>query len=89
MIDAAAESATIATDSLPPLPANQVYRLWALADADPIFCGEFNPNDETAINQWQLPDPGCAAAPVQMLVTSESATAPLEPQGPLVLQPLS
>lgn len=88
-IDPAAELATIATYDLPSLPEDQVYRLWALADAEPIFCGQFNPADGAAINQWQLPNPGCATAPVQMLVTSESIAAPPQPQGPLVLQPQS
>ncbi|PSN17999.1 hypothetical protein C7271_14835 [filamentous cyanobacterium CCP5] len=89
VIDPAAASATIATYDLPQLPEDQVYRLWALADAEPIFCGQFNPEDGTDISQWPLPDPGCASTPVQMLVTSELVTAPPEPQGTLVLQPRS
>lgn len=87
VIDPDQQSALIVTQDLPTLPSEQVYRLWALADADPVYCGEFNPDSADTISQWQLPSPAaCQSNAVQMLITSELATAPLSPQGQLVLQ---
>ncbi|MBD2255974.1 anti-sigma factor [Pseudanabaena sp. FACHB-2040] len=86
VIDPALEAAAIVTD-LPVLPEGQAYRLWALADSEPVYCGQFNsqPSHEMFI-RWSLPDPACSLATAQLLITAESATAPLVPAGPLVLQ---
>lgn len=86
VVDPEDETALIVTADLPTLAANQVYRLWAIADQDPLFCGQFNPNAAQSTNQWQLPDAACGAAGVQMLITAESADAPPVPVGTLVLQ---
>jgi hypothetical protein len=86
VVDPADETALIVTEDLPPLAADQVYRLWAIADQDPLFCGQFNPDAVQSTNQWQLPDVACGAAEVQMLITAESADAPPVPVGTLVLQ---
>ncbi|WP_448169493.1 anti-sigma factor [Leptolyngbya iicbica] len=86
VVDPERETALIFTESLPPLTANQAYRLWAIADQEPLFCGQFNPIAEQASSQWQLPDIACGAPGVQMLITAESTDAPPLPAGPLVLQ---
>ena len=86
VIDPEQQSALIVTQNLPTLPSEHVYRLWALADADPVYCGEFNPDSADTISQWQLPGATCQLDTVQMLITSELASAPLSPQGQLVLQ---
>ncbi|MBE9114249.1 anti-sigma factor [Nodosilinea sp. LEGE 07298] len=80
------QTALIVTTDLPPLSADQVYRLWALADSDPVFCGEFNPEAGQDTNQWVLPDAACGAESVQMLITAEQVTDPPVPAGALVLQ---
>ncbi|HZG41222.1 MAG TPA: anti-sigma factor [Nodosilinea sp.] len=80
------QTALIVTTDLPTLADDQVYRLWALADGDPVFCGQFNPNAAQDTNQWALPAAACAAVPVQMLITAEQASDPLTPAGNLVLQ---
>lgn len=81
-----AQTALIVTTDLPPLSADQVYRLWALADSDPVFCGQFNPNAGQDTNQWILPNAVCSDGSVQMLVTAEQAADPPVPAGALVLQ---
>ena len=86
VVDPGSETALIFTDRLPPLTANQTYRLWAIADQSPLFCGQFNPSAEQASSQWPLPDAACGAPDVQMLITAESVDAPPLPEGPLVLQ---
>lgn len=86
VIDPASQSALIVTQNLPSLPSDQTYRLWAIAGEQPTYCGQFNPDHDRSINQWQLPEHACETAPVQMLITRESVAAPLVPQGPLVLQ---
>lgn len=80
------QTALIVTTDLPPLDEEQVYRLWALADSDPVFCGEFNPATAEDTNQWTLPDAVCSTAPVQMLITTERAADPPIPAGDLVMQ---
>ena len=80
------QTALIVTTDLPPLAADQVYRLWALADSDPVFCGQFNPDAAQDTSQWDLPDAACAASPVQMLITAENRVDPPVPAGDLVMQ---
>lgn len=86
VIDPNQGEALITTRDLPPLPADQAYRLWALADSTPVFCGQFNPSPDAPAQQWSLPDSACDSDSVQMLITAESASAPPTPAGPLVLQ---
>lgn len=86
VVNPADQTALIVTTDLPPLSEEQVYRLWALADSDPVFCGEFNPATVEDTNQWALPDAVCSDAPVQMLITTERATDPPIPAGDLVMR---
>ncbi|MEA5448874.1 anti-sigma factor [Leptolyngbya sp. CCNP1308] len=86
VVNPADQTALIVTTDLPPLDEDQVYRLWALADSDPVFCGEFNTATAEDTNQWALPDAVCGTAPVQMLITTERADDPPVPAGDLVLQ---
>lgn len=87
VIDPNRQSASIMTNQLTPLPSGQAYRLWAMADGTPVFCGQFAPTAESDLPfRWQLPEAACDSTTAQMLVTAESATAPPVPAGPLVLQ---
>lgn len=85
VVNPASATALILTQDLAPLTADQVYRLWAVADQEPLFCGQFNPSAEQATSQWTLPDAACGAEGVQMLITAEEASAPPVPAGTLVL----
>ncbi|TVQ10188.1 MAG: anti-sigma factor [Leptolyngbya sp. DLM2.Bin27] len=86
VISPADQTALIVTTDLPSLPTEQVYRLWALVDSDPVFCGQFDPATRQDTHQWALPDAACTASPVQMLVTAENRVDPPIPAGDLVLR---
>jgi hypothetical protein len=86
VVDPDDKTALMITENLPPLMTDQVYRLWAIAGQEPLFCGQFNPDAEQSTDRWQLPDVACGDAGVQMLITEESADAPPIPAGTLVLQ---
>ncbi|MGB3137453.1 MAG: anti-sigma factor [Nodosilinea sp.] len=86
VVDPADQTALIVTTDLPPLNPGEIYRLWALADSDPVFCGEFNPSVGQDTSQWPLPNAACGEEAVQMLITAEQAIAPPVPAGELVLQ---
>lgn len=87
VIDPNNQSASIVTNQLATLPSGQAYRLWAMADGKPVYCGQFTPTpaSDRPIS-WQLPEAACNSTTAQMLITAESATAPPVPAGPLVLQ---
>lgn len=87
VIDAGEDAALMATAALAPLPADEVYRLWAVLGETPTYCGEFNPAQTVAVHQWTLPDAACETTTALMLVTREQIDAPPTPQGDLVLQP--
>ncbi len=86
VINPADQTALIVTTDLPTLGEDKIYRLWALAGSDPVFCGQFNPDGLQDTNQWPLPDAACADIPVQMLITAENAADPPIPAGDLVMQ---
>ncbi|NJL47707.1 MAG: hypothetical protein HC929_09785 [Leptolyngbyaceae cyanobacterium SM2_5_2] len=86
LVNPGTQTALIITADLPPLEADQVYRLWAVAARDPIFCGQFNPDTSEATTELALPDRACSTGNVQMLVTAERAADPPVPAGSLVLQ---
>jgi hypothetical protein len=86
LVNPTTQTALMITTDLPPLEADQVYRLWAMAEGNPIFCGQFNPDTAQATQEWALPDSACSASNVQMLVTAERAADPPVPAGSLVLQ---
>lgn len=87
VIDPNQQSASIVTDELATLPTGQAYRLWAMAEGKPVYCGQFTPTPASSTPiRWQLPEAACDSTTAQMLVTAESASAPPVPAGPLVLQ---
>lgn len=73
---------------LPQLPADQVYRLWAIepGKSQPTFFGEFNSNraNQTSAT-WQIPAAPLNAPPEKMLITAEKAADPPVPAGELVM----
>jgi anti-sigma-K factor RskA len=84
------QTATIVTQQLPTLPAGKAYRLWAMpvGATTPLYCGEFQPATAHLTTQWTLPAPACGQNVAQMLISTESQTAPLQPAGPLVMKSL-
>lgn len=80
------QTAQVITANLPSLTTDEIYRLWAVAEGEPVFCGQFNPQADGVSSQWVLPDAACGADDVAMLITAERATDPFVPAGDLVLQ---
>ncbi|MCY7275110.1 MAG: anti-sigma factor, partial [Phormidesmis sp. CAN_BIN44] len=78
---------TTLTQNLPKLPSGQTYRLWAMPKGatKPSFCGQFNSRAATT-TRLSDSDAVCNTAVSQMLITAESATAPLVPAGDLVMK---
>ena len=87
VVNSSHKTAVVLVQNLPALPDGQAYRLWAIAKGatKPTYCGQFN-NNRTGTVQWALPEAVCSASAPQMLITAESATAPLVPAGPLVMK---
>ncbi len=81
----------VVVQNLPQLPADQVYRLWAIepGKSQPIFFGEFNSNPTNQTNAaWQIPAVTLNAPPEKMLITAEKAADPPVPAGELVMNSL-
>jgi hypothetical protein len=71
--------------NLPKLPAEKIYRLWAMpANATkPTYCGEFKAE---AIASWSPPEAVCGQNSDRMLITAELASDPPIPKGELVMK---
>jgi hypothetical protein len=78
----------ISLGNLPPLPPEQVYRMWlTLNNGETLPCGEFKTDEQGAvfvkINPPKTPPKGTKATGVFVTVDAESAS--LEPRGQRVL----
>ncbi|WP_421659024.1 anti-sigma factor [Leptothermofonsia sp. ETS-13] len=78
----------ISLGNLPPLPPNQIYRMWlTLKNGETLFCGEFNTDTEGAVfirlNPPKTPPKGVKATGI--FVTVDSTSAPLETRGRQVM----
>lgn len=83
----------IATQNLPPLPQDRIYRLWAMPRNSnvPQYCGQFTASNQPRVahqmTQFEAADVLCSTAIVdQMLITNEKLEDPFEPKGELVLK---
>ncbi len=88
VVSSTQKTLTILAQNLPTLPSGQAYRLWAMPKGatKPSFCGQFNSRADGTTTQLSNSDPVCNTAVSQMLITAESATAPLVPAGSLVMK---
>jgi hypothetical protein len=82
------QEVVVSLGNLPPLPPDQVYRMWlTLANDTTIPCGEFNTNAEGSVfvklNPPQTPPKGVKATGIY--VTVDRADAPLNPAGDRVM----
>jgi anti-sigma-K factor RskA len=78
------QEVVVSVKNLPPLPADQVYRLWlTLNNQQVIYCGEFRTdgrgNASQSINPPQVPPPGTKAT--GLFVTVDRENAPVVPTG--------
>jgi anti-sigma-K factor RskA len=75
--------------SLPVLPADQVYRLWALVDRDNVPCGDFHADtDGRVTTQFAVPVDSYKAPIAKLFVTVERADAVGGPSGAAVMESL-
>ena len=81
---------TLVAQDLPQLPADQIYRLWSVADTStaPKYCGEFR-QDDSGIAQWVVPDVVCTQQPLQTIITLDAPGDPITSAGPLVMRSTS
>ncbi|MCG9889884.1 MAG: anti-sigma factor [Thermosynechococcaceae cyanobacterium MS004] len=82
------QEVVVSAQNLPPLPADQVYRLWLnLNNQQVIYCGEFQTNPEGNISRSiqppQVPPPGTKAT--GLFVTAEQKAAAIAPTGVRVM----
>jgi anti-sigma factor RsiW len=82
------QEVVVSLGNLPPLPPDQVYRMWlTLANDTTIPCGEFNTNAEGSVfvklNPPQTPPKGVKATGIY--VTVDRQDAPLNPAGDRVM----
>ncbi len=82
------QEVVVSAQNLPPLPADQVYRLWLnLNNQQTLYCGEFqtNPNGSISrpIQPPQVPPPGTKAT--GLFVTVAQKEAAIAPTGNRVL----
>ncbi|MBW4654251.1 MAG: anti-sigma factor [Kaiparowitsia implicata GSE-PSE-MK54-09C] len=89
VIDPNRQQVTVLVQDLPALPQGNAYRLWAVAEgsAEPAFCGQFTTEASgPTITKWALIDEDCSVDGRQLLITADTASAPLVPEGPLLMQ---
>ncbi len=88
VVNSTQKTLTVLAKNLPELSSGQTYRLWAVPKGatKPSFCGQFNSRAEGTTTQLSNSDTVCSETASQMLITAESATAPLVPAGDLVMK---
>lgn len=69
------EEIVVSLGDLPPLPPEQIYRMWlSLANGEIIYCGEFNTNQENSVfitlNPSQTPPKGVKATGIFVTIGS-------------------
>jgi anti-sigma-K factor RskA len=82
------QKVVVSAQNLPPLPADQVYRLWLnLNNQQTLYCGEFQTNSDGSISRPiqppQVPPPGTKAT--GLFVTVAQKEAAIAPTGNRVL----
>lgn len=87
VLDLDAKRAALVVKGLPELPADRVYKLWALVGDKPVPCGEFRADAEAGINrQFAIPVAEYTEPVRSLIVTIEPDDASPKPSGPTVMQ---
>ncbi len=82
------EQVVVSIADLPPLPPEQVYRMWlALDNGEPFICGEFTTDQGGSVFVTLNPPEGIpeGVKAQEVFVTVADATAPLTPTGDRVI----
>jgi anti-sigma-K factor RskA len=89
VLDLDAKRAALVVRGLPDLPANQVYKLWALVGEKHVPCGTFRADAEAQINrQFAIPVAEYTEPVRKLIVTIEPDAGAPAPSGPTVMQSL-
>ena len=82
------QEVVVSLGNLPPLPPEQIYRLWlALENGEVIYCGEFNTDSDGSVfvRFTPLETPPAGVKATELAVTIEAIADPPEPAGERVL----
>jgi len=86
-LDMDAKKGAVVLRDVPPLPAGQVYRLWAQVGDKSVFCGDFRAAPGGAVQaQFAVPVESYTAPVKGLFVTVEPAGPPGEPTGRRVME---
>ena len=86
VLDAHNQKLVIAARQLPPLPVNQIYRLWAVIEDQKIACGDFNTSPTGTVSKsLTIPIAACNSQRAKLVVTQEPFPSPAQPVGNAVL----
>ena len=86
-LDMDAKKGAVVLKGLTPLPAGQVYRLWAQVADRSIFCGDFHASGVGAVQaQFAVPVESYTAPVRELFVTVEPAGPPGAPTGRRVME---
>lgn len=78
-----AREAFLVVENLPPLPEEQIYRIWARIEEfeQPVFCGQFQTNDKGHDSKvWITPELIANSSISEIFITAESVES--SPQAP-------
>ncbi len=86
ILDLDAKKAALVVRSLPELPRDRVYRLWALVGDKEVACGQFDAGPGgNVIRQFAIPVHEYTAPVRKLIVTVEPRTPATRPLGPTVM----
>lgn len=87
VLDLDAKKAAVVIHDLPPLPADEVYRLWARVDERHVPCGNLTvQSDGTVLAQLPIPVDAYSSPVRELVLTREASRTAPEPVGPTVMR---
>jgi len=78
------EMAILTLQNVAPLPKGQIYRLWATADGEKIYCGEFKPDSQGKVFV-EIPLDNVMSGNSSVVVTIEPSQRTPQPIGETVM----
>ncbi len=78
VLDLEAGQAIVALQKLPPLPAGEVYALWARTRDRQIFCGQFNPTEGQVVAQLAISKETYTSSTQSMQIFRTAAATPTQ-----------
>ncbi len=86
LLDLDAKKGAAIIHDLAPVEGHQVYRLWAIVADKPVWCGDFQPEDDRTVRrQFPIPVDAYTAPISRLILTLEPGPDRPAPVGPLVM----